>query len=444
MIDAVAELPKPPSAESTGLVALLTWPATVALTLSTNVQLAPPASVAPVKAMLDDPLAAVTAPPPHEPASALGVEISSPLGSRSVNAIALSDVLGFGLVIVNASETVPPTGIARCANVVPMTGAPTPTTSVAVAGAPLPPASELIELVVVTFVPAVVPVTLTETMHEAPAASDAPDRAMDDEPTMAPIVPPGHELLAAAGDATTTPAGSASMNEMPVSVALAFGLLMTNDNDVDPPSGTEEVPNDASSFGGATIVIDAVAEAPVWSLELTVLVVLTSVPAAIPTTFSENVQEEPPAIAAPDRAIELEPSMAVIVPPPHDPLRPLGVATRKPAGSVSTKAIWFNPTVVFGTDTVNDNDVVPPTGIEAIANDFDSDGAAAYAGAANTRNTPAPTTLPRNHNPRTTRSDRRHRTLRAHITIDRRTPWKPSCGATIAVARDPRDSLLAL
>ena len=52
------------------------------------------------------------------------------------------------------------------------------------------------------------------------------------------------------------------MNETPVSVALAFGLLITNDNDVDPPRGTEEVPNDASSFGGATIVIDAVAAAP--------------------------------------------------------------------------------------------------------------------------------------------------------------------------------------
>ena len=160
------------------------------------------------------------------------------------------------------------------------------------------------------------------------------------------------------------------------------------------------------------------------------LVVLTSVPAAIPTTVSENAQEEPPAIAAPDRAIELEPAVAVIVPPPHDPFRPLGVATRKPAGSVSTKAIWFNPTVVFGTDTVKDNDVVPPTGIEAIANDFDSDGAAANAGAASTRNTPTPTTLPRNHNPRTTRRDRRHRTLRAHITTDRCTPRKRTCSAT--------------
>ena len=73
---------------------------------------------------------------------------------------------------------------------------------------------------------------------------------------------------------------------------------------------------------------------------------------------------------------------------------------------------------------------MPPTGIEAIANDFDSDGAAANAGAASTRNTPTPTTLPRNHNPRTTRRDRRHRTLRAHITTDRCTPRKRTCSAT--------------
>ena len=60
-------------------------------------------------------------------------------------------------------------------------------------------------------------------------------------------------------------------------------------------------------------------------------------PAAIPVTFTENVQELLAAIVPPLRLITLVPAVAVIVPPPQEPVRPFGVETTKPAGSVSLK-----------------------------------------------------------------------------------------------------------
>ena len=73
------------------------------------------------------------------------------------------------------------------------------------------------------------------------------------------------------------------------------------------------------------------------SFEVTVLVVLVCTPIAVPVTFTENVQEAPAASVAPDRLMLFDPSVAVII-PPHEPVRPLGVDTIRPDGSVSVKA----------------------------------------------------------------------------------------------------------
>src|SRR5258708_4812485 len=89
----------------------------------------------------------------------------------------------------------------------------------------------------------------------------------------------------------------------------------------------------------AATMSDAVAGLPGGaSLELTGEVVLTLVPELVAVTLRENVQEADPASDAPDRPAELPPAVAVMLPPPHDPDRPFGVATTNPAGNVSVNA----------------------------------------------------------------------------------------------------------
>jgi hypothetical protein len=59
----------------------------------------------------------------------------------------------------------------------------------------------------------------------------------------------------------------------------------------------------------------------------------------MPLTFTEKAQEALAARVAPERLIKLVPAVAVMVPPPQLPVKPLGVATTKPAGKV-----LLNPT----------------------------------------------------------------------------------------------------
>src|SRR5205814_10602755 len=70
-------------------------------------------------------------------------------------------------------------------------------------------------------------------------------------------------------------------------------------------------------------------------------------------TFTEKLQELLAARVAPVRLTEPEPAAAVIVPPPQEPVRPLGVATTKPAGSVSVNATPVRAVPVLGLVIVN-------------------------------------------------------------------------------------------
>ena len=86
-------------------------------------------------------------------------------------------------------------------------------------------------------------------------------------------------------------------------------------------------------------MIEAEAVPPVPpSVEDTFPVVLFCVPAAMPVTLTENVQELLAAMVPPLRLITLVPAVAVIVPAPQVPVRPFGVETTRPAGNVSLKA----------------------------------------------------------------------------------------------------------
>src|SRR4051812_18676913 len=59
-----------------------------------------------------------------------------------------------------------------------------------------------------------------------------------------------------------------------------------------------------------------------------------------------------------------------MVPAPQEPVRPLGVATTRPAGSVSVNATPVRPLAAFGLVSVNDRLVVPFNGIVCAPNCF--------------------------------------------------------------------------
>ena len=84
------------------------------------------------------------------------------------------------------------------------------------------------------------------------------------------------------------------------------------------------------------------------SLELTTDVELVFIPVLVPITLTENEQLAPEVTAAPARLMLPPPATAAMVPPPHDPVRPFGVAMTSPAGRLSV-----NPTPVRGSSCLD-------------------------------------------------------------------------------------------
>src|SRR5206468_3444723 len=103
----------------------------------------------------------------------------------------------------------------------------------------------------------------------------------------------------------------------------------------------DAAPKAAPIVGGpATVsVAEAVPAGPV-SVEVTGSVVLFFVPALVPVTFTATVQEPLAGSVTPVRLTLDVPAIAVTA-PPQALLRPFGLATTSPAGSVS-----LNPTAV--------------------------------------------------------------------------------------------------
>jgi hypothetical protein len=99
----------------------------------------------------------------------------------------------------------------------------------------------------------------------------------------------------------------------------------------------------------AVAVNVAVAELPApASFEVTLPVVFVKTyPDGVPTngrTDTEKLHDPPAAKVAALRLTDAPPAAAVIVPPPHEPVSPLGFWTKRLAGKVSVK-----PTPVSGT-----------------------------------------------------------------------------------------------
>lgn len=173
----------------------------------------------------------------------------------------------------------------------------------------------------------------------------APVRAM---PVGAVVVkvPP---QIATEALATVKPVGRVSVNATPVrATVFAAGLVIVKVSEVVAFSEMLDGLNTLAIDGGATTLTLAEAVPPVPpSVELTLPVVLFFVPAVVPVTLTENVQEELAAIVPALKLMTFAPAVAVMVPAPQVPVRPLGVEITRPAGSVSVKATPLAATVLL-------------------------------------------------------------------------------------------------
>src|SRR5260221_167751 len=113
---------------------------------------------------------------------------------------------------------------------------------------------------------------------------------------------------------------------------------MVKVSEVEPFSGMLAAPNALMMTGGVATLRLAVAVLPVPPLvEVTLPVVLTKFPEAVPVMLTVKVQVLLAAIVPPVSEMLPEPATAVAV-PPQVLVRPLGVATTRPAGRGSVKA----------------------------------------------------------------------------------------------------------
>src|SRR5712692_6350862 len=147
---------------------------------------------------------------------------------------------------------------------------------------------------------------------------------------------------------------------------------MVKVSEVDPPTGTLAAPKALIMPGGETTVTVAVllvAPAPL-SLEEIAPVVFALTPAVVPVTFTLNVHDPLAASVAPDKLTLPVACVAVIVPPPQLPVRPLGVATTRPEGRLSLKAMPVSEELAFGLLMVKLSEVDPFSGMLAAPNDL--------------------------------------------------------------------------
>src|SRR5215468_5718030 len=181
----------------------------------------------------------------------------------------------------------------------------------------------------------------------------------------AAAVPP-QLLVKPFGVATTSPVGSVSLNATPVSATVfAAGFVIVKVNVLVPFNGIELGLKALAIDGGATTVSVSLAVFPVPPLvEDTAPEVFVNAPAAVPVTFTTTVQELLTAMLPPVRLM-LVPPAAAEAEPPQLFVKPFGVATTNPVGSVSLNATPASATVLAaGFVMVKVSVLVPFNGIE--------------------------------------------------------------------------------
>src|SRR5258708_18534654 len=204
--------------------------------------------------------AVVVSVPPQTVAEAFATV--SPVGNVSVKATPVADgVFAAGLVIVNCRLVVAFKEIVEGLNNLAIDGGAVTVRIAVLLVAPVPPSVEVIAPVVLLLLPAVVPVTLAEKVHDEPAAGEAvnvpPDRLMVLLPAVAVIVPLPHEPVTFGIAATTTPAGRLSLKPTPLSALAVFGLVTVKLKVLLPFNATLVGLNDLLTVGGATTGIEA-------------------------------------------------------------------------------------------------------------------------------------------------------------------------------------------
>jgi hypothetical protein len=270
-------------------------------------------------------------------------------------------VFAEGLVMVNVSCVVEFKPIFAGLNTLAIEGGAT-TAMLAEAVGPLPPSLELTALVVLICIPAAVPVTVSENVQEVLLARVAPLRLITLVFCVEVMVPPPQLPVSPLGVETIKPAGSESVKPMPVS-DRALGLLIVKLKLVEPLSGIVVAPNALAIDGGPTTVSVSLAVFPgPLSFELTAPVMLVNWPAEVPVTFTTTVQELLTAMLPSVRLMLVLPAVADAV-PPQLLVRPFGVATSKPAGSVSLNATPVSGTPTFGFWMVKVSMLVPLRGM---------------------------------------------------------------------------------
>lgn len=302
-----------------------------------------------------------------------GVATTRPAGKLSVKETPLSATPVFGFVMVKVKEVVPFSGMLAAPKALAIDGGVT-TVKLAEAVLPVPPLVEVTAPVVFVYCPEAAPVTVTENWQVPPTAIVAPVRAIPVGAVVVSVPPQTVEVPFA----TVRPVGRVSVNATPVSGStFAAGFVIVKVSEVVAFRAIVEGLKTLAIDGGASTSTLAVAVLPVPpSVEVTLPVVLVCFPAAVPVTFTENVQLLLRAIVPPLRLIEFEPATAVIVPAPQVPVRPFGVETTRPAGRVSVNATPVSPTVVFGLVMVKLKLVEPFSGICAAPKLFWIDGGA--------------------------------------------------------------------
>ena len=179
----------------------------------------------------------------------MGVKTTSPAGSVSVKPTPVSG-MGFtgGFVRVKVKVVGVPGAIEVGENVLTIVGGAT-TSRLAEAALPAPASLETTAEVVLFLVPAVVPVTFTESAQALRGGTVPPVRVTLPEPAVAVTTPP-QVFARPLGVATTRPAGSASVKLTPVRVVTTSELVMVKLRLVVAFSGMEAAPKDLLMVGG--------------------------------------------------------------------------------------------------------------------------------------------------------------------------------------------------
>src|SRR6476659_549571 len=147
-------------------------------------------------------------------------------------------------------------------NAFAMLGGPITVMLAVLLGAPAPVSVDEIGPVVLFCTPAATPFTLSVMVHEAFAASVPPLKLTEPDPAAAVAVPP-QVLVSPLGVATWRPAGSVSLNAIPVRANEVFGLLMLKVSEVLAFSRMLAAPKALVIVGGVPTVRFAVAVLPV-------------------------------------------------------------------------------------------------------------------------------------------------------------------------------------